>query len=140
MSHNAEQITQTIYVTLDSENPAPQLVLDFDGIIVDAKIILFTEGSPTLSATTTLLYEQTQTTRNFVCFMPDSYQSYTIPDLENIEVQSGDIFSFSVNEPSCVCQFALDCYIPGVLPGQTVMYLDEPPNDDLQDVEAEITT
>ena len=115
MSSESRQI---VSVSRDAENPTPSFTFIHPARIDKGWMILFSEGSPTLEAKWTLTQVRPidkdgnteMTVTEYVCAMPDSYQNFEVIDVPDVEVQAGDRFDFSVNEPAASCVFVIECY------------------------------
>jgi len=113
-----------VIIRRDAEHPAPSFTFIANARIDVGYMHLYTEGSPTLEAKWSLVQtrrsgkdgeiEETTVTE-YVCPMPDSYQNFSVIDVPDVEVQTGDRFDFSVNDPECICEFVLDAYADGPL-------------------------
>jgi len=110
MSHNQPYV---ISVERSPEKPTPYFTFNVDGLLGEGEIQLFTEGSPTLEATC-VLYRRVNDVliraAEFVTFMPDSYQNYTVTSLRNVEVGPGDRLEFTTNENSCIYNYVFTCW------------------------------
>ena len=108
---------QFVSIQLDAENPAPSFKFITPARIDIGRMLLLSEGTPTLEAKWRLTQVRpidkdgnTETTvTEYVCAMPDSYQNFEVIDVPDVEVQAGDRFDFSANE-DCACIFVLECF------------------------------
>lgn len=107
MSHNR----YVVFVPRTPEKPNPYFTFSTDVRLEPGQLQLFTAGSEALEAKWTLsrrINDQWVVEQEFVCSMPDSYQNYTVPSVENLEIKFGDRLDFSVNDALCRCTFVLD--------------------------------
>jgi hypothetical protein len=109
---------QIISIYRDEAAPAPSFAFLAPARIDQGRMLLLSEGSPSLEAKWTLTQVrpvgkdgETETfVSEYVCAMPDSHQNFLVIDVPDVEVQAGDRFDFSVNEPAASCVFVIECY------------------------------
>jgi hypothetical protein len=110
----SSEFRQIVSVSRDAENPTPSFTFIHPARIDKGWMMLFSEGSASLEAKWTLTKGQA-VVAEYVCAMPDSYQNFPVLDVPDVFVQAGDRFDFSVNDPACICHFAIEAYAVAAL-------------------------
>ena len=119
---------QIVSILRDAEHLTPSFEFVCPARIDIGRLLLLSEGSPTLEARLTLtqVRGEASVVKEYVCPMPTSYQNFLVIDIPDVEVLAGDRFDFSVNDPEASCVFVIEAFADSYLIPAPVEVVPEP--------------